>query len=755
MFGVSTGRTALVIAISGALAVQAAVVDAQTEETTEGGKPRGATAIMLEEVLVSAQKRSTAEDVLRVPISVTALSGDMMEAMNVEKLADLSATIPNVDFAPNSFTPNVPDMNIRGQGTQSSIPSDDPAVGVFVDGVVLGMLNGANLEMFDIETAEVLRGPQGTLFGRNVTAGALLLRTKRPSFDPSADVQLTVGSGGQADAMVSATGPLYGEVLAGKVAVLYNSTDGYFKNVNTTPPRSPVLGENVSLNKDLGESESVYVRPSLRWVPAEAMIIDLIAEYGEIDGDNGLGVKGIQNVAGNVTLPDFDNNEEVSHTNNGINKVRTESVTVDGTYETQSGQWAWISGYRSTDAYNLVEVDGGGIDIFQVALDPENEQYSQEIRWSGRPFDMESIEATLGGFYFTQDVSYREGRWITADLRPQPILQGLGGDIEHSSWAAFGSMTWDISESWYLNAGLRYTDEEKSTNQSNGANCNPLDFGTCDFGIQDETSWQNVSGNTSVQYFSSEDVQWYLSYARGFRSGGFNLRNANAGVDPGYDEETVDSYELGMKNNISDELRVSVAVFRAIYDDLQRTVLLSDGSQTIGNSGKSTVDGAELELSWVVVDNLLVDFSYGYLDGAYDNLEVEALNGFNAIRASSGFGPLSTSQFDLARSPDTTASLNVTLDQPLNNGAIVSYLVGSTYRGSYATNDANTLYAPSYYDLSASITFQPSSDKWSVSVWGKNLTDETIVVAGSDISLFDVLSILPGPRYGVNMTYHF
>ncbi len=710
---------------------------------------------MLEQVLVTAQKLAGSQDVQRIPLSVTALSSEMLEVLNVESVTDLGATAPNVNFSPNSFTPNVPDLSIRGQGTQSSIPSDDPAVGIFVDGVVLGMLNGANLDMFDIESAEILRGPQGTLFGRNVTAGALLLRTKRASFDPSAEGKVTVGSNGQLDAMFTGTTPLIGDVLAGKVALFYQSTDGNFENVNTLAPISPVLGRNVQLRRELGESESFYVRPSLRWVPTPELTIDLIAEYGEVDGENGLGVKGIQNIAGNAGLPRFDDNKQVSHTNNGINEVTTESVTIDATYDTAKGQWAWVTGYRATDAYNLVEVDGGALDIFQVALDPENEQWSQEIRWSGRPFGNESVEATFGGYYFTQDVSYREGRHILAALRPAPLLQGLGGDIDHSTWAAFGRLSWELSDRWTLNAGLRYTSEEKSTQQSLGANCNPLNFAACNFGIHESQDWSNLGGDVSAQYFLSDDVQFYTSYSRGVRSGGYTLRNAVATAEPAYDEEVVDSYEIGVKSDVLDRLRVNLAVFRAVYSDLQRTVLLSDGSQQIGNSGKATVDGIEIEANWLVTEIFAVDLSYGYLDGGYDELDAGALAGFNATRASSGLGPLTTSQFDLARAPGSTASLSLTLDQPLSNNGVISYRLMSTYRDEFAANDANTLYAPSYTDLNANITYRNPNGRWGLSLWGKNILDETIVVAGSDISFFDVLTIVPGPRYGVDLRVSF
>ncbi|MBK6453491.1 MAG: TonB-dependent receptor [Proteobacteria bacterium] len=360
-----------------------------------------------------------------------------------------------------------------------------------------------------------------------------------------------------------------------------------------------------------------------------------------------------------------------------------------------------------------------------------------------------------GGYYFTQDVSYREGRHILAALRPAPLLQGLGGDIDHSTWAAFGRLSWELSDRWTLNAGLRYTSEEKSTQQSLGANCNPLNFAACNFGIHESQDWSNLGGDVSAQYFLSDDVQFYTSYSRGFRSGGYNLRNAVATADPAYDEEVVDSYEIGVKSDVLDRLRVNLAVFRAVYSDLQRTVLLSDGSQQIGNSGKATVDGIEIEANWLVTEIFAVDLSYGYLDGGYDELDAGALAGFNATRASSGLGPLTTSQFDLARAPGSTASLSLTLDQPLSNNGVISYRLMSTYRDEFAANDANTLYAPSYTDLNANITYRNPNGRWGLSLWGKTSwtrrSSSRVATSRSSTSSPSCL----GPRYGVDLRGSF
>ncbi|MBT7371674.1 MAG: TonB-dependent receptor, partial [Gammaproteobacteria bacterium] len=169
---------------------------------------QGSAATFMEEVVVTATKKATGEAAQDVPIAITAFSGDQLEVARVERLGDLRFLVPNAQLQPMSTIPNGTLFSIRGAGTSSSIPSDDPAVGTFVDGIVMGILNGSNLDTFDVESMEVLRGPQGTLFGRNVTAGALVVRTQRPSFEPSGEIRVIAGSDGRLDIAAKVTGTL-------------------------------------------------------------------------------------------------------------------------------------------------------------------------------------------------------------------------------------------------------------------------------------------------------------------------------------------------------------------------------------------------------------------------------------------------------------------------------------------------------------------------------------------------------------------
>ena len=720
---------------------------------------QGTASAVVEEILVTATKKAELERVQDVPISILAFSGDQLEAAQVDTLSDIGSLVPNTLLHPNPSVSNGSMFSIRGTGTASSIPSDDPAVGVFVDGVVLGVLNGGNLDAFDLASVEVLRGPQGTLFGRNVTAGAILMRTERPSFEPVGDVRLTFGTDVRADVSTKATGPLVEDLLAARLSLTFKSTDGYFKNKNGNgAPLGVVLGRDAPLDARYGASESYIVRPSLRITPKTDLRIDLIAELQDTDGSATAAQKATRHVAGNSGLPDLDRSDEVSLSTVGINKYTYRSLVVDVVQDTTIGSLSLISGYRKLKQFNLLDPDGSAADLLVFYSDPRQEQFSQEVRWSGNPWALKPLELTLGGYYFTQEIDYVEGRRLLAEVLPEPITQGLGGVIKQDATGVFTQAEYSLTHSWVAILGLRYTHEEKDAKITVGATCDPLNR-KCAYGFQDDEAWSNLSWALSLQYFSSDRTQWYASAKRGFRSGGFNIRNSSAFfVSPKYDEEVVDAYELGMKSDLSERLRFNAAVFFSRFDDLQRIVIQPDASQRVQNAAQATIKGLELDLSWLVTDRFSVVANLGLLDGKYDQLAAGALRGINNARVASqlvpgGFAPMQVGDLRLARLPNLTGSFTAVLDQPLGDFGSISYRLGYSYADERAGNDTNIGLLPSYSELDASMTFVSADDRWQVTLFGKNILDEAEAYSFLvDISLYSkfIQSGLPA-RYGAEL----
>ena len=448
----------------------------------------------------------------------------------------------------------------------------------------------------------------------------MLLRTERPSFENSGAVRLAGGTDGRLDGGFKVTGALIPDVLAGRLSVHYKSVDGYYRNRFDGPQPGVILGREHELSGKFGENETRIIRPSLRWTPTEAATIDLIAEFSDTEGDGGVAFTAIRTGMG-LHLPDLDGDaQDIVADTDGINEYDYTSVVLDANWDTGNGTFTWLSGYREMDQYNVVDADGAGEDIFVFLSNPIQEQFTQEARWSGTPFS-DAVETTLGVYYFWQEVDYLEGRHIFADLLGSPFLQGLGGIVDHDAIGVFGAVNWQIAPQWALNVGLRWTDEEKEADITVGSTCDAA-ARACDFGFNDSEQWSNLSPSVTVQYFSSEDTQWYGSYRRGFRSGGFNIRNSSAFVvSPKYDEEVVDSFEVGMKSDFSDSLRLNVALFHATFDDLQRIVVQPDASQRVQNAAKARFVGAEIEAFWRVTERFSLSGNLGIQDGEYKDLD--------------------------------------------------------------------------------------------------------------------------------------
>src|SRR5210317_1271466 len=258
---------------------------------TTASAQQGSAGAMLEEIVTTARKKSDAEKAQEVPVAITAFGAQQLDALFVKKLEDLSYTMPNVQLESVGTFPGVQNFSIRGQGINSSIPSVDPTVGVFVDGIFMGTTYGVVIDTFDLESVEVLRGPQGLLFGRNVTGGAVVLRNARPDGEFGARVRLGATDSEQINVAAAIEGSLVDEVLAAKLVVYYDDDPGYFDNINPEVASAPAphplqpFYANPADGSDVGALETTMIRPTLVWTPSDSMEWVLSIEDGSTEGD--------------------------------------------------------------------------------------------------------------------------------------------------------------------------------------------------------------------------------------------------------------------------------------------------------------------------------------------------------------------------------------------------------------------------------------------------------------------------------------
>ena len=722
------------LALLGASTFSLAMAAAQTASA------QTANSVLMDEVIVTATKSNDVETVQDVAIAVTAFNDDTLDALNVRDLEGLSFSAPNVSLDDIGTTRGTANFSIRGLGVNSSIPSIDPTVGVFVDGVYLGINAGVVFDQFDLESVELLRGPQGILFGRNTTGGAVLLNTKRPteefegSFRAAYEFPVDSGRGtGSAFVMGSLSGPIVEDKVLGKIAAYHNDDGGYFENLFT--------------GADFGDAETTIVRGALEVRLAPEVTNTLRAEYFTSEGDGPAGQN--RGVFERDTF-DFSINREGFYDNEAFtisNETRWDVGFGDG-------EIVNIFGYREYDAATRADIDslpdagpvfgpllmGAVQDLFFSDTLLEQEQISNELRYSG---NFGALGVTTGLYYFNQDLAYDEIRFLPF----QPFIGGPtndffgGGQQEHQVWGAFANLDYNITDTLTVSGGLRYTEEDKDADVSFiiprspcsvvGSTC-PTVFPT---GFTDSDSWSNLNPRVGVTYEPTQSLLTYASWTRGNRSGGYNFRITNPaafladvtsrGGQFATDEEVVDSYEIGAKFT-SDDRRIilNAAGFYTDISDLQREVNVGDANtgvfQNILNTADAEIFGVEVEGRFALTDFVTLTGNVGYLNDDYTELLADL----------TGDGVIDDADFDLRlpRVPEFTYGVGAvaTLGDFTANA-------NWQYRDEIAYTDNNLGFIQDIHRIDANLSWATPVEGVEISIYGRNLLDE--VQAGNDTQL--------------------
>ena len=736
-----------VIGLAGALYVPAAVA--------QEAEKRGTAAIIFEEITVTARKRE--ESAQEVPLAITAYSSEQIEALKVRDLMNMSVGMPNVALDDVGTFRGSANFSIRGLGVNSSIASIDPTVGLFVDGVYIGNNVGVIFDMFDVESVEVLRGPQGILFGRNVTGGAILLNTKKPGDELEAMVRVASDGGGDGGQNTYAMGSIAGPVtdtLGIKFSAYYNEDDGWF--------------ENQFDGSDHGAIEQTMFRPVIVWTPTDNAELILRYEYTDIEGDgpasqthiNGTGVPGAFFNADRDTF-DFSIDEP------GFQQVETDFFSAELNIDVAFGDGTItnIFGWRDSELMSNTDVDAQPVWIFHAPAWLNTEQLSNELRFNGRFGDRS--EVTVGLYHFENEMYYHERRNLlgiaTGGVAPAAVFDG-GGVYDVKTQGLFIAFDYDLSDRWTLNTGIRYTEEEKSAfikSLSNlGPTCNIVVAADCPYDFIDAEDWDNVSPKIGATYQLDDGKMIYGHWSRGVRSGGYNLRNTSfnpADIPGPFDEETVDSFEIGYKST-QDWGRLNAAVFYNTVDDMQRELNLPGPIgviQLVRNTADAVLIGLEVDGAFSLTDTFLLTASMGVIDSSYDSVNLD-LNGDGLVNdVDEGL--------DLPRAADLTWSVGFTHDTDIGDWGYLATRVNFAYRDESAYTDNNLGFITDQEILDAGLDFYSNDGRWVFSLYGRNLFDD--VKHGGDTQLPDDISGVPtggtfsplakGSVYGAEVTFSF
>lgn len=715
------------IVLLGAVSALAIAADAAAQEASSG----------LEEIVVTA--RRTEERLQDTPVSVTAFSANTMERLGIDGVADIARRAPSLqygDFGDIKLSPT----SLRGIIGSAGSAGADPAVGYYVDDVFVGQGAGANLDLYNIARVEVLRGPQGTLFGRNTVGGVISITTERPGDQFEASAQGTFGNYQYHRIGASISGPLSESVSAGLSGIAV-SRDG--------------VSDNVVLDRDVNTIGFYSLRGALDIDFSNETTLELNADYRNVDQEplvfetlryndaslfaallDGAGQPRNGDPYDRVVYTDSENREELEAWGASA-KLTTQLGAVTLTN---------IAAYRSHDYFSRVDTDRSAL---QLAYDGDPEDVwraSEELRlnWSTG-----ALTWLAGVYFYHQDSTNQSFIEIGPELAAlfgdpslSGVLAGSDANMTVTSSAAFGSVTWAITDRLDATIGGRYVRDEKEIDYSQS---DPLFLLGGSGSVSGSQSWNEFTPNFNVRYRFSPDIMTYFTVSEGFKSGGFNdaLGDAN-GI--AFDPETLWNYELGLKMELFERrLVANIALF---YMDWQNIQITQDNPVTpvfdpiILNGGAAHSQGIEIEIQAAPTERLQLGASLALLDAAYD--EGSLPNGQALDR--------------IPQSPDYTAAVNAEYRVPIERFGDVSFGAEYIMRGeSYLTVDNidDGRVAP-YGLLNGRISFEPTGQNWRFSIWGENLTDEVYKTRLFDLYGQDLIGqrfiVLGDPRtYGVEL----
>jgi len=797
----------------------------------------------IQEIVVTAQKR--AQSAQQVPIAISAFDGNSLRERAVGSVSQLSAVSPNVNLDSGvSFTASTAVLaaSIRGIGASDFALNIDPAVGIYIDGVYLARSVGANQDLLDVQRIEILKGPQGTLFGRNTIGGAVSIITRDPGKEFSATGDVTTGSFNLFQARGSVDIPLGGNFYSSLTADV-EDRNGYAKRLPfpdslaySSRPYTAYPAAGYDSPSTEGDESNRTVRGKLKY-DGGVFRMTLSGDYQYVSGTaptkllettenvpgtfaslynaciglppatlqgaglvNACSSSGTQypsNRRGALTpvprLPGYAGVNADTNPSNDLLPYDSRFITNDPDTSYANGNnfshltnWGLtlnaqldlnndltlksITGFRHSRWLSGLDGDGSPLNMSTYSFDQRQHQISQELQLIGKALDSK-LNYVAGAYFF------KESGFLNDFVMSGEGLYIIDGPnwLDTSNYATFGQLDLRPLEWLGFTAGGRYTHESKSFEGGQqelnglfyklaGAPCSDLQGDifpnsllpsgqSCRAGLNYPTdtnplriyppgtnhlTFSNFSPKLGVQLHPSEQIMVYASWSKGYKTGGWTTRYSTPQVIvSSFDPEKATTYELGVKSTLLEHrLQVNAAIFSTNYDGIQLNYQVG-GSPTIANVGNGRIKGGELEIVARPTRILTVNIGLGYTDAYYTSLDpaVAVVSGPNALQAGAVVGG------PLPKSPKVKANVGPKLELPMGNGGTVALLADYTYTSSMTNNVERTyvLNRPGVSTVNASAEYRSSSDRYTVTVGGTNITDKRYIVSGSAIPAFGAI----------------
>ncbi|MFK7830065.1 MAG: TonB-dependent receptor [Congregibacter sp.] len=713
-------RLSLAVAAATLLATVAIVpgVAAQSE----------AGSLALEEVVVTARRR--AENLQDVPIAVTALSGDELTLRGSQDITELAQSIPSVTLEPSRATNTTLTAFIRGVGQQDPLAGFEQGVALYLDDVYMARPQGALLDIYDVERIEVLRGPQGTLYGRNAVGGAIKYVTRRLSDDLQVRLRGSYGTYNQTDLVGTVSGAV---------------TDGFRLGATVASFNRDGFGDNLFTGGEQYDKDIFGYRLSAEIEPTESVLIRL--SYDNTD-DQSSAVAGWRPFPG--AFSGTPSPGDVFDTNAGAS-VLPSTAGINGNNQVESEGWMASIDWDVNDSLTLRSITSGREDFTESVIDfdslatpdfdapvvYDNEQFSQEFQLL---YNNDRMNLVVGYYYLDAEAS-NDFDVVLGLLVPGVGLTAYtGGIVETEAWSLFADLTYELTDRWSLSVGGRYTEDER---RADILRANFLGFGSPFLGndsaiqialnsdFEAERTYYDFSPRVNLSYAVTEDISVYGGYSQGWKAGSFDPRGANfatPAVEQGFDAEELDSWELGLKSRWWDgRATTNVALFYSDYQDMQipgSVGVDTDGDGvnddfvgTVTNAGQSEILGLEIEANFVLTENFSAQFSASLLDTSFKEYLIGGVDVSNDRQ--------------IQNTPEEMAFVGLNYNTPVARGNLLLNLSYS-YKGDVQQFEiaAPDIDQDAFGLLNASIVWTSDDEQWLVGFHGKNLTDEEYRTAG-------------------------
>ncbi|MDC1513865.1 TonB-dependent receptor [Porticoccaceae bacterium] len=726
-------RKSLLATLVGLFAAGGAATATAQDEMQESARAQN----VLDEIIVTAEKREASMQ--DVPITISAFTGDRLEQSGVTETLDLEMVTPGLSFSTDTRAGQV---FIRGVGsTTLSGPGADPSASTYIDGVYQGRFVGSLVDILDVERVEVLKGPQGTLYGRNSTGGAIKYISKAPGRDFGGSIKTKVGNYDLRSISVMLDTPLIQDKLLLRSTLLKKDRDGYTEIINSTS------------DKGNDRDDLAAARFTLQYLPTDDVDVVLHASAVNDDGNVGAQKQFIDPDSGQFTtaLMIDDPRKIASELDAAEAPLRSRQIDVQVNLDLGWAKLTSITAYSDGDfKLKSLDVDATELAILRQgrpAVDGEpaidgtggdSQALSQELTLASS--GQNKLDWTVGAFYLEE-----ETHWITGfDLPTFSFFSSFRAINETTASALFGDATYHITDKLRLNAGVRYSKETKDyavRNESNGV------VGEYAIG---EGEWDEWTPKVGLDYSFSDDVMVYFTASKGFKSGAFNLTGGPA-VDP----EFITAFEIGAKTMwLDSRLRLNASAFSYDYTDLQvQTFDLEALAETINNAAEADIQGLEIAATALLSESFQMDIGLSFLDAEYGEF----------LRQDS-FDPdtiLNLEGNKLSQAPKFTASVGIAYSRQIeglgNLLARLDYYYSDKKYFSELNGDA---FQDSYELVNARIGFESQDGAWNISFFGKNLTDELVFASKRfNVAFYGedgFLTALTPPRtYGVSVDYNF